>query len=465
MLQQTDHFDEIFAPFAQKMAEENLPEIAVKTFAYYYRQLLEGKTGLIAEKDILPIESLPDAEGFGPDLAAAGKAALAKTVLMKLNGGLGTSMGLERAKSLLTVKNGLSFLDIIARQAIHAKVSLVLMDSFATQADSLAALTRYPELQTNIPLDFLQHKIPKINQAALEPVQWPRDPEHEWCPPGHGDIYTALLTSGMLDALLEAGYEYAFISNADNLGAVIDAAILGYFAQNRVPFMMEAADRTEADKKGGHLARLLDGQLILRENAQCAPEDENAYQDISRHKFFNTNNLWLNLPALKAKLVEKENILGLTMIRNAKTVDPRDPASTPVYQLETAMGAAIAVFPEAQAIRVPRTRFAPVKTTNDLLAVRSDAYILTDDFRIISSPERKLPKAPIINLDSAYYKLIRDMEARFPYSAPSLVNCERLTVKGDIKFGKNITLMGRVELINQNNEQIELDDGTVIESD
>ena len=451
-----------FAPFAQKMAQEKLPDIAIKTFAHYHRQLLEGQTGLIAESDIRPVDSLPDAEKFGPALAAAGEAALSKTVLIKLNGGLGTSMGLEQAKSLLIVKNGLSFLDIIARQAIRAGVPLVLMNSFATQADSLAALAKYPALNNDsIPLDFLQHKIPKVNQATLEPVEWPRNPAQEWCPPGHGDIYTALLTSGMLNALLDAGYRYAFVSNADNLGAVISPAILGYFVQNNLPFMMEAANRSEADKKGGHLAQLPNGQLILRESAQCPPEDTDYFQDVNRHKFFNTNSLWLNLPALKAKLAEKGNILGLTMIRNAKTVDPRDPASTPVYQLETAMGAAIAVFPQAQAIRVPRARFAPVKTTNDLLGVRSDAYVLTDDFRVRPNPARKLG-APIISLDSGYYKLINQLEARFPSGAPSLLNCESLVVKGDIKFGANITLRGKVELVNPGDAQIALEDGAVI---
>ncbi|HEY85678.1 MAG TPA: UTP--glucose-1-phosphate uridylyltransferase, partial [Chloroflexi bacterium] len=428
-----------FSPFAKKMAKEKLPDIVIKTFAHYYRQLLEGQTGLIPESDIRPVDSLPDAENFGENLATAGEAALSKTVLIKLNGGLGTSMGLEQAKSLLIVKDDLSFLDIIAQQAIRAGVPLVLMDSFATQADSLAALAKYPALHNSIPLDFLQHKIPKINQSTLEPVEWARDPTREWCPPGHGDIYTALVTSGMLDTLLEAGYQYAFISNADNLGAVISPAILGYFAQNQIPFMMEAADRSEADKKGGHLAQLPNGQLILRESAQCPEEDINNFQDINRHKFFNTNNLWLNLRALKEKLTEKDNILGLTMIRNAKTVDPRDPASTPVYQLETAMGAAIAVFPQAQAIRAPRARFAPVKTTNDLLGVRSDAYVLTDDFRVVVNPTRK-PGVPVISLDPPYYKLINKLEARFPFGAPSLLNCESLLVKGDIKFGANITL-------------------------
>ncbi len=457
----TPSFERKFAPFARRMEAEGLPAIAVETFAHYYRQLLSGETGLIPEAAIRPVESLPDAETLPPDLAAEGEAALPHTVLIKLNGGLGTSMGLEQAKSLLVVKNGLTFLDIIARQAMQTGVPLVLMNSFATRADSLAALARYPQLRRNLPLDFLQHKVPKVARADLSPVSWPSNPALEWCPPGHGDIYTALLTSGMLRTLLEAGYRYAFVSNADNLGAVLDTAILGYFVRHRLPFMMEVADRTEADKKGGHLARLPNGQLILRESAQCPPDDLPAFQDVRRHRYFNTNSLWLNLPALQDTLAERGGILGLPMIRNAKTVDPRDPHSTPVYQLETAMGAAIAVFPGAQALRVPRTRFAPVKTTNDLLAVRSDAYLLTGDFRVIPHPDRPAGTV-VVNLDSRFYKLIGDMEARFPHGAPSLLHCARLTVQGDFRFGANVICRGEAQLVNESAAQAHIADGTVI---
>ena len=453
-----------FTPFAERMQQEGLPDIVVKTFEYYYTQLIEGQTGMIPETEIESVESLPDAETFSADLAEAGQAVLPKAVLLKLNGGLGTSMGLDKAKSLLTVKNGLSFLDIIAQQAAQANIPLVLMNSFITRDDSLAALEKYDKLKGNIPLDFLQHKIPKIAQADFSPAEWSPDPALEWCPPGHGDIYTALVTSNMLDTLLAAGFEYAFVSNSDNLGAVMNPAILGYFAQNELPFMMEVADRTEADKKGGHLAQQPNGQLILRESAQCPPEDMDKFQNVSRHKYFNTNNLWLNLAALKKVLQAKNNILGLPMIRNSKTVDPRTSSSTPVYQLETAMGSAIGIFEGAGAVRVPRTRFAPVKTTNDLLAVRSDAYILTDDFQVVRNPERVLGQI-VISLDSAYYKLIDQMEARFPHGAPSLVDCERLTVEGDVKFGSDVTLKGQVKIINNTAEQRQIEAGAVVESD
>lgn len=450
-----------FAPFASRMRAEKLPEVVIETFKHYYRQLEEGRTGLIPEADIAPVESLPDSETLPAALKSDGERALKKTVVIKLNGGLGTGMGLEKAKSLLAVKEGLTFLDIIARQSLNARVPLVLMNSFVTREESLRVLSRYPGLLGPVPLDFLQHKAPKVAQADLSPASSPADPELEWYPPGHGDLFTALVTSGMLDILLGRGVEYAFVSNADNLGAVLDPAILGYFAKNGLPFMMEVADRTEADRKGGHLARQKDGQLILRESAQCPESDSKAFQDIARHRYFNTNSLWVSLSALKALMTERGNILGLPMIRNAKTVDPRDSKSQPVYQLETAMGSAIAVFKGAAALRVPRTRFAPVKATSDLLAVRSDNYLLTPDFRVVPNPARK--GAPLlVDLDNRFYKLIDAMEARFPSGAPSLIGCERFVVKGDHRFGRGVVCQGSVLLINDGKEQVAVPDQSVL---
>jgi len=266
----------------------------------------------------------------------------------------------------------------------------------------------------------------------------------------------------MLETLLNAGYEYAFISNSDNLGAVMDTTILGFFVDNRLPFLMEVTDRTPAHRKGGHLARLSSGQLILREVAQCPSEDIDAFQDISRHKYFNTNNLWLHMPTLKEVMQSNCNFLGLPMIRNSKTVDPRNPASPKVFQWETAMGSAIGVFDNATAIRVPQSRFVQVKRTEDLLVVRSDIYILNEDFQIVPNPSRELDSI-LVNCDDPCYQLIDDMEARFPGGVPSLIDCERLRIVGDFKFGANVTLRGEVELTNLSGEQVEIDDGTTIE--
>jgi UTP--glucose-1-phosphate uridylyltransferase len=428
-----------------KMRAEGLPEIAVDTFAYYERLLREGEQGVIRESEIEPLESLPNAEELPP----AEDAPLDQVVVLKLNGGLGTSMGMTRAKSLIEVKQGLSFLDVIVRQVLDlrarhdARVPLLFMNSFATRDDTLAALASYPDLAVDdLPLDFVQGKVPKLRADTLDPVDWPADPALEWAPPGHGDVYTSLATSGMLDELLGRGYRYLFLSNSDNLGSVLEPRILGWFAAQGLPFLSESTDRTESDRKGGHLARrTADGGLVLRETAQTTDEDQAAFEDVSRHRFFNCNNIWVDLSALKAKL-EERGVLGLPMIVNKKTVDPTDSSSPEVLQLETAMGAAIGIFEGAAALRVPRTRFAPVKTTNQLLIVRSDAYSLADDWTVRSEAD----PIPVVSLDSKHYKLIADFDARFPGGAPSLRGARRLTVEGDVTFGRDVVVRGEVKV-------------------
>jgi UTP--glucose-1-phosphate uridylyltransferase len=429
-----------------KMRAEGLSEAAVETFAHYERLLREGERGTLRESSIEPLAELPDAE----ELPESDGSALAQAVVLKLNGGLGTSMGMTQAKSLLEVKEGLTFLDIIVRQILHlrerhsAGVPLLLMNSFATHDDTLAALERYPDLAVDgLPLDFLQGKVPKLLEDGHEPVSWTADPALEWAPPGHGDVYTSLDGSGMLDELLERGYRYAFLSNSDNLGAVLDPRILDWFAGEGLPFLSESTDRSEGDRKGGHLARRRsDGGLVLRETAQTPEEDREAFEDVSRHRFFNCNNVWVDLRALRRTLDERGHVLGLPMIVNRKTVDPTDPSSPAVVQLETAMGAAIGVFEGAGALRVPRSRFTPVKTTSDLLVVRSDAYRLGDDWTVTTARDQP----PVVSMDPEYYKLMGDFEPRFPAGPPSLVECDRLTVSGDVTFGAGVVVRGVVNV-------------------
>ncbi|MCW2837300.1 MAG: putative uridylyltransferase, partial [Marmoricola sp.] len=260
----------------EKMQAAGVDDLAVQVFAHYYRQIEHGETGMIAEDTIEPLdmESLDHLDVS--DEAASD--AIGATVVIKLNGGLGTSMGMARAKSLLCVRRGLSFLDVIARQVLHqrreygATLPLIFMNSFRTSADTLAALARYEDLAVDgLPLEFLQNKEPKLRVDDLRPVSWPRDPSLEWCPPGHGDIYTALMGTGLLDKMIDAGYRYAFVSNSDNLGATADARVAGWFAESGAPFAIEAVRRTRADRKGGHFARRkADGRIVLRETAQTA---------------------------------------------------------------------------------------------------------------------------------------------------------------------------------------------------
>jgi len=447
----------------EKMRAEGVGEAAIASFEDAYRRLQAGERGTLPEAELQPADDLPDAARL-PDDPDAARAALDRAVVVKLNGGLGTSMGMDRAKSLLEVKDGRTFLDLVAEQVLalrrhfDARLPLVLMNSFATREDSLAALARHDRLESDVPADFVQNKVPKLAEDDLEPVSWAQDPALEWAPPGHGDLYVALQTSGMLDTLLQHGYRWAFVSNSDNLGAVLEPRILAWIADRALPFVMEVADRTEADRKGGHVARHTDGGgLVLRELAQTPEEDLEAFQEIERHRFFNTNNLWVDLQALRGLLDARGGVLGLPMIVNRKTVDPSDKSSPAVVQLETAMGAAIDVFEGAQALRVPRARFLPVKTTDDLLPLRSDAYVLRDGGRVELARGRE--RAPLVELDSEYFKLIRDFDARFPAGPPSLREARRLAVAGDVTFGARVVCRGDVSI--EGPRRIE--DGAVLE--
>lgn len=506
-----------FADFLERMIETGLNRHFIDGFHTQYLQLLNGETGLIPESSIKPIENLPTLEptleivnfdnlnydtvhllsGHNVtnelktneiDYDCFGENVLHKLVVIKLNGGLGTSMGLDKAKTLLRVKNDLTFLDIISKQllAIRSKyktrLPLILMNSFRTIEDServLSSYSNFREGQGNIPTSFIQHKVPKILVDNLDVAKCPSDSELEWCPPGHGDIYSALLDplclsntcnnksredltdkttelqdKGLLDTLLDSGFEYAFVSNADNLGATVSTKLLGYLASRDLPFLMEATTRTAADSKGGHLAQIASScythtisKLVLREIAQCPESDLEYFQNIERHKFFNTNSIWLNLKHLKDVLNRNNNYMPLPIIRNLKNLDPTDASSPKVYQIETAMGAAISCFTGAEAINVHRSRFAPVKKTEDLLALWSDIFLLTDNGELIKNPQRKLG-AIVINLDPKFFKFMSDFEKRFSDGIPSMIDCESLTVKGDVYFGPEVVIRGKVIIEN-----------------
>ncbi|WP_323791030.1 UTP--glucose-1-phosphate uridylyltransferase [Nocardioides sp.] len=431
-----------------KMIAAGVDEVAIETFAHYYRLLEHGETGMVPEATIDPVDmpSLADVD-VDPEVASE---AIRHTAVIKLNGGLGTSMGMERAKSLLCVRRGLSFLDIIARQVLHlreehdATLPLMFMNSFRTSADTMAALARYDALPVDgLPLEFLQNKEPKLLAKNLAPVSYPKDPDLEWCPPGHGDVYTALRGTGLLDLLIERGFKHVFISNSDNLGAVPDPRVAGWFAASGAPFAIEAVRRTASDRKGGHFARRKsDGRIVLRETAQTPPEDAEALADLDRHKFCSTNNLWFDLDAMKQALDLRQGILGLPLIKNTKHVDPGDTSTPEVIQVETAMGAAIEVFDGAALIEVGRDRFVPVKTTNDLLVLRSDVYAVGTDFVL----DQVAAELPFIDLDSSYYKLVGEFDKRFPEGAPSLANATSLRIEGDFTFGRDVQVRGDVAL-------------------
>ncbi|MBC8126559.1 MAG: UTP--glucose-1-phosphate uridylyltransferase [Gloeobacteraceae cyanobacterium ES-bin-144] len=452
-----------FTAFEQKMTAAGMGDAAIRAFRRNYEALLRNETGMIPEETISPAENLVSLESRASTVPADA-ALLSQAVVIKLNGGLGTGMGLQGPKSLLAVRDGVNFFDLMVRQILDlrktsgAPVRLLLMNSFSTSGETLAHLQLYHDqgLADASEVELMQNQIPKIDAATLLPVSWPADPDLEWCPPGHGDLYPAMIGSGWLDRLLDEGVKYAFVSNSDNLGAVLDPVILRYFADSGAPFLMEVTRRTGADRKGGHLARRKsDGRFLLREVAQTQETDLDSFQDIDRHQYFNTNNLWLRLDLLKTQLAADSGVLPLPMIRNNKTVDPRDKKSTAVIQLESAMGAAIECFDGSTALDVPRSRFAPVKTTGDLLALRSDAYeVLANGQVRLHSSRKGVP--PVISL-SDEYKLVDSIET---LGIPSLIQCRSLKIHGPVRFSSGVVIEGDVEFKNAEAETKRIAPGT-----
>ena len=450
-----------------KMREAGQPEEAIRNFASAYRRLVRDETAMLPSAELEPASDVDELENLPDPAPDADAGALGRVAVIKLNGGLATTMGLRSPKSLVEARDGRSFLDIIVgntlalRKRDGVRLPLVLMNSQSTRSDTMRALESHPALDAGLPVHFLQSMEPKLDAESLAPVSWPPNPALEWCPPGHGDVYSSLRSSGMLDALLEHGFRYAMISNADNLGATPDARIAGHLEHGEIPFLMEVVEGTEADRKGGHIARRrADGQLVLRETAQTPPEDEESFRDYRRWRYYNTNSVWVDLSALKEKLDQTGGVLELPLIVNHKTVDPRDSSSPPVIQLETAMGAAIGSFKDAQLLCVPRSRFVPVKTTDDLLVLRSDVYTLSDELVVSAVPER-VGNLPYVELDPAFYKLLDEFEKRFPHGAPSLREADRLVVHGDVTFGDGVHVRGAVEL--DVDQPTQIDAGTTLE--
>jgi UTP--glucose-1-phosphate uridylyltransferase len=428
-----------------KLVADGAGEATVAAFRQRLDALADPDAGALPGDRLQPLPDLPALEDLAQPAPEVAHEVLDRLVVLKLNGGLGTSMGLAAPKSSIEIKDGHTFLDVVATQVLAlrrehgVRLPLVLMDSATTRGPSLELLDQHPGLAADVPADFLQSREPKLLADTHEPVRWPADPALEWCPPGHGDVYTSLESSGMLDTLLDAGYRWAFVSNVDNLGARVDARIATWIAEHEIPFLMEVVRGTAADRKGGHLA-LLDGRVVLRETAQV-PDGDASFADVDRWRWYNTNDLWIDLRALKALLREHPAGPPLPLIVNRKTVDPSDPSSPAVLQLESAMGAAIGAIDGARALHVPRTRFAPVKTTDDLLLVRSDAYVLQDDGALEPA---FAGDPPFVALDPAHYRLLAGFEERFPDGAPHLRAARSLTVEGDVRFGAGVVVEGEV---------------------
>lgn len=385
------------------------------------------------------------------------KELLDKLVVLKLNGGLGTTMGCTGPKSVIEVRNGLTFLDLIVMQIENlnskygCKVPLVLMNSFNTHDDTLKIVEKYTNSSVEIHT-FNQSQYPRLVVEDFLPFpckgQTGRD---GWYPPGHGDVFPSLKNSGKLDLFLSQGKEYIFVANSDNLGAIVDLKILSHLVQNKNEYCMEVTPKTLADVKGGTLISY-EGKVQLLEIAQVADEHVNEFKSIEKFKIFNTNNLWVNLNAIK-RLVEAD-ALKMEIIPNPKEVE-----GVKVLQLETAAGAAIKFFDNVIGINAPRSRFLPVKATSDLLLVQSDLYTVADGF-VIRNPARNNPANPSIELGPEFKK-VSNFLSRFK-SIPSIIELYSVKVVGDVWFGAGVTLKGKVTVNAKSGAKLEIPDGAVI---
>lgn len=389
----------------KKMKDDGISEVFIHAFVRFYEILKKGGTEYIHESDIEPITGLskPNSSRISKLVSKIdgivnnddSQELLDKVMIIKLNGGLGTTMGLDKAKSLLEVKGGYTFLDIILmnlfkmREKYNTYFPLMFMNSFRTSADTLSYIDENYGTEINpvfgnddemLPLEIIQNHEPKLRASDLCPVEYPNDRSLEWCPPGHGDFYTVFYSSGVLKKYIDCGFEYAFVSNSDNLGAVFDLDILNYFVDTNATIMLELADKTVDDIKGGHVVKNKDGKLLLREVAQITQEDKEIALDPKIHPYFNTNSIWLHLPSLYQKLKEVDGVLELPLIKNIKTVNPNDKESEKVIQIESAIASAICVFDQSAVINVSRSRFLPVKTHEDLERLRSKEYVLDKNF-------------------------------------------------------------------------------------
>ncbi|KAM3930326.1 UTP--glucose-1-phosphate uridylyltransferase isoform 1-T1 [Leptodactylus fuscus] len=421
-----------------------------------------GKIQRPPEDSIQPYEKIK-AKGLPDSIASV----LNKLVVVKLNGGLGTSMGCKGPKSLIGVRNENTFLDLTVKQIEHLNktyntdVPLVLMNSFNTDEDTKKILQKYSHCRVKIHT-FNQSRYPRVNKESLLPIakdlSYSVENAEAWYPPGHGDIYASFYNSGLLDTLLDEGKEYIFVSNIDNLGATVDLYILNHLMNppngKRCEFVMEVTDKTRADVKGGTLTQY-EGKLRLVEIAQVPKPHVDEFKSVSKFKIFNTNNLWISLSAIKR--LQEANAIDMEIIVNPKTLD----GGLNVVQLETAVGAAIKSFENSLGINVPRSRFLPVKTTSDLLLVMSNLYSLNAG-SLTMSEKREFPTVPLVKLGSSFTK-VQDYVKRFE-SIPDMLELDHLTVSGDVTFGKNVVLKGTVIIIANHGDRIDIPPGAVLEN-
>lgn len=375
---------------------------------------------------------------------------LSKLVVLKLNGGLGTTMGCKGPKSAINVKEDENFLDLVIKQMeeLHKNnnicIPLIIMNSFNTQKHTERMLKKYQGVRT-----FNQSEFPRILNSSLMPMEG----DNSTYPPGHGDLFSSIYESGMLNQLIKEGKEILFISNIDNLGATVDKKILNYVIKNKHDFCMEVTNKTRADVKGGTLINY-EGKIKLLELAEVPEDYKSEFNSIRKFKIFNTNSIYINLKILKRKM--ENGGLNLDIIENKKIIKGET-----IIQLETAIGSAIKYFNNPTGIIVPRTRFLPVKSCSDLFLLRSSLFV-EEMGTLTLSKLRGYQTLPLVKLLGEKFQKINSFEKRFK-STPDLIELDHLTVSGEVIFGKNVILKGTVIIIANKGNVIQIPNGAILE--
>lgn len=373
---------------------------------------------------------------------------LNKLAVIKLNGGLGTTMGLTGPKSKIEVRDGNNFIDLVIKQIKHfnckyeSSVPLILMNSFNTQKETEKMIKGSKNITIKT---FNQFKYPKISVNTKLPITG----DKSFYPPGHGNLYEVLYQTKLLDELINEGKEYLFISNIDNLSSTIDLNILRILDKGKADFIMEVTDKTTADIKGGTLVKYNDVLRLIE--VAMVPQDH-VKEFIKKFKVFNTNSLWINLKSLK-EVVTK---LKLDIIQNRKVVDGQT-----VIQLETAVGSAIQYFKNPIGLKVSRERFSPVKSCSDLFLVESNLY-KTDKGTLVRNEKRLISGNPTVKFIGRNFNNFEKYKKTF-LDIPDIIDLDFLVLSGTISFGRKIVLKGTVVIIAPEGSKIDIPDGTILE--
>ncbi|XVF56735.1 hypothetical protein PTKIN_Ptkin06aG0144200 [Pterospermum kingtungense] len=374
---------------------------------------------------VIPYDNLAPISG---DIAE-NKQLLDKLVVVKFNGASGKNMGFSGPKSLIEVKNGSTSLDLIVNQiqSLNSKygsnVPLLLMNSRRTHNDSLKVLDKYSSSMVEI------HPFSQGEQTQQE-LSANEEGEDEWYSSDHGAQFLSLLNSGTLDLLLSQGKEYALVINPDNVAAVVDPKILNHLTQNSIEYCMEVTPTTSTGLMN-FMASSLQGKFKLEDFTSNPTQSL-----VKKFKFIDTRNMWIDLKAIK-RLIDN-NALKLDELSTLK------------------------LFEKSIGITIPQSRFLPLNSTSDLLLLQSDLYTFAEG-ALVHNELRTSPTNPSISLGAEFEK-ISDFKSRFK-SIPSIVRLDSLEVTGDVWFGADIALKGRVVIAAEPGVTLRIPDGVVLKNE